>query len=71
MRTEELTAKALGRGIDRYELAIAVAKRSVELDNGKPSKLNVDIRTKKSADIALLELAEGLITIKGFVPIEK
>ena len=68
MKVEELTAKALARGIDRYELAIAVAKRSEELSNGAASKLNVDLKTTKPADLALMELAEGLVVIKGFTP---
>lgn len=68
MRLEELTAKALDTaGIDRYQLALAVAKRSDELHNGAPSKLNIDPKTIKSADLALMEIAEGLVSVKGFV----
>ncbi len=68
MRTEELTAKALEvANIDPYQLAIAVAKRSEELLNGAKSKLNVDLKTMKAADLALMELAEGVVTIKEFV----
>ena len=68
MRTEELTAKALQTAnIDPYQLAIAVAKRSEDLLNGAKSKLNVDLKTMKAADLALMELAEGVVTIKGFV----
>ena len=68
MRLEQLTAKALETAnIDRYQLAIAVAKRSEELLNGATTKLNVDVKKAKTADIALMEIAEGLITIKGFV----
>ena len=68
MRTEELTAKALQRAnIDPYQLAIAVAKRSEDLLNGAKSKLNVDLKTMKASDLALMELAEGVVTIKGFV----
>jgi len=68
MRTEELTAKALEiANIDPYQLAIAVAKRSEELLNGAKSKLNVDLKNMKAADLALMELAEGVVTIKGFV----
>ncbi len=68
MRTEELTAKALQTAnIDPYQLAIAVAKRSEQLLNGAKSKLNVDLKTMKAADLALMELAEGVVTIKGFV----
>ena len=68
MRTEELTAKALEiANIDPYQLAIAVAKRSEELLNGAKSKLNVDLKSIKAADLALMEIAEGVVTIKGFV----
>jgi DNA-directed RNA polymerase subunit omega len=68
MRLEELTAKALETAnIDRYQLALAVAKRSDELLNGAQSKLNVDIKSVKAADLALMEIAEGLVTVKGFV----
>ncbi len=68
MRTEELTAKALEvANIDPYQLAIAVAKRSEELLNGAKSKLNVDLKTMKAADLALMELAEGVVIIKEFV----
>ncbi len=68
MRLEQLTAKALETAnIDRYQLAIAVAKRSEELLNGASSKLNVDVKKVKTADIALMEIAEGLVSVKGFV----
>lgn len=68
MRTEELTAKALETAnIDPYQLAIAVAKRSEDLLNGAKSKLNVDLKTIKAADLALMEIAEGVVSIKGFV----
>jgi DNA-directed RNA polymerase subunit omega len=72
MKTEELTAKVLqdNPNMDNYQLAIAVAKRSDELLNGATSKLNVDPKSIKAADLALMEIAEGLITIKGFIDIE-
>lgn len=68
MRLEQLTAKALETAnIDRYQLALAVAKRSEQLQNGASTKLNVDMKKAKPADVALMEIAEGHITIKGFV----
>jgi len=72
MKTEELTAKVLqdNPNMDNYQLAIAVAKRSDELLNGATSKLNVDPKSIKAADLALMEIAQGLITIKGFIDIE-
>lgn len=67
MRLEEITAKALdSTGVDRYQLAIAVAQRAKELENGAQSRLNLDLKTVKSADLALMEIAEGLVTVKGF-----
>ena len=73
MKTEELTAKILqdNPNMDNYQLAIAVAKRSDELLNGTPSKLNIDPKSIKAADLALMEIAEGLVTIKGFIDIEE
>jgi DNA-directed RNA polymerase subunit omega len=68
MRLEKLTAKALETAnIDRYQLAIAVAKRSEQLQSGASTKLNVDLKKMKAADVALMEIAEGHITIKGFI----
>ncbi|MCD6173543.1 MAG: DNA-directed RNA polymerase subunit omega [Sulfurimonas sp.] len=73
MKIEELTAKILTENpnMDNYQLAIAVAKRTDELLNGSPSKLNIDPKSVKAADLALMELAEGLVRVKGFVDIEK
>ena len=69
MKVEELTAKILDSNpnIDRYQLALAVAARCDELENGAASKLSVSVKTIKSSDLALMEIAEGLISIKGFV----
>ena len=73
MKIEELTAKVLKENplMDRYQLAIAVAKRCDELSNGATSKLNIDPKSVKPADLALMEIAEGLVVVKGFVDIEK
>lgn len=73
MKVEELTAKVLENNpnMDRYQLALAVAKRCDQLENGATSKLNVNTSAIKSADLALMEIAEGLIVVKGFVDIEK
>ncbi len=69
MKVEELTAKVLQNNpnMDRYQLALAVAKRCDELLNGAKSKLNIDPKSIKAADLALMEIAEGLIVVKGFV----
>lgn len=73
MRVEELTAKVLENNplMDRYQLSLAVSKRCDQLLNGATSKLNIDPKSVKAADLALMEIAEGLITVKGFVDIEK
>jgi len=73
MKIEELTAKVLEENptLDRYKLAIAVSQRCDELENGAVSKLNVNTSRIKSADLALMEIAEGLVTIKGFTDQEK
>ena len=73
MKVEELTAKILNENpnMDNYQLALAVAKRCDELENGATSKLNIDPNSIKSADLALMEIAEGLVIVKGFVDIEK
>jgi DNA-directed RNA polymerase subunit omega len=66
---EELTAKVLENNpeMDRYQLSIAVAARADELANGATSKLSVSIRDIKPTDLALMEIAEGLVSVKGFV----
>lgn len=72
MKTEELTAKILNDNpsMDNYQLALAVAKRMDQLLNGATSKLNIDPKSIKPADLALMEIAEGLVRIKGFVDLE-
>lgn len=72
MKVEELTAKVLENNpsMDRYQLALAVAKRSDELLNGASSKLNINPKSVKAADLALMEIAEGLVNVKGFVDAE-
>jgi len=64
MRIEKINAKALERvNYDRYLLSQAVSKRVNELLNGaKPL-----IETKKNmqlTEIAIMEIAEGLIKVK-------
>ena len=68
MKVEELTAKVLENNpsMDRYQLALAVSKRSDELLNGATSKLNINQKSVKAADLALMEIAEGRISINGF-----
>jgi len=68
MKTEELTAKILNENpnVDNYVIALAVAARCDELENGATSKLNIDLNSIKAADLALMEIAQGLVSIKGF-----
>lgn len=73
MKVEELTAKVLDNNplMDRYQLALAVAKRCDQLENGAASKLSINTNMMKAADLALMEIAEGLVVVQGFVDIEK
>lgn len=73
MKVEELTAKVLQENpnMDRYQLALAVAKRCDELENGATSKLSINTNAIKSADLALMEIAEGLVVVQGFVNAKK
>lgn len=68
MRLEEINAKALKMvKDDRYILAMAVAKRAKELEKGATSVLNIDPKAYKSADFALMEIAEGAVKVEGLV----
>ena len=73
MKTEELTAKILKENpnIDNYQLAMAVAARTDEILNGASSQLNINLNSIKAADLALMEIAEGLVVIKGFADLKK
>lgn len=68
MKVEQLTAKILENNpnMDRYQLALAVAKRADQLLNGAKSKISVNAKNMKPADLALMELAEGLVVVDGF-----
>ena len=68
MRIEEILAKALEKvGNDRYVLALAVGQRADELSNGaKPLLENGILKNMKYTDIAIHEIAKGLLVIDGF-----
>ncbi|MDX9743688.1 MAG: DNA-directed RNA polymerase subunit omega [Arcobacteraceae bacterium] len=68
MRIEEILAKALERvGNDRYMLALAVGQRADELSNGAKPLLDSNmLRNMKYTDIAIHEIAKGLLVIDGF-----
>lgn len=64
-RLEEIAALALKNlGNDRYKLSLVVAKRAEELANGALPLVEVDKKTLKFADIALLEIAENKISLE-------
>ena len=64
MRLEEINAKALEKvDYDRYLLSVAVAKRVKELSNGAKPLVAVKKNTQPT-EIAIREIAEGLIEVK-------
>lgn len=67
-RIEEIAAKALKRmGDDRYHLALLVAKRAEQLADGAVPLVEPLKDKMKFADLALYEIAEGKITLEGFI----
>jgi DNA-directed RNA polymerase subunit omega len=66
MRLEQVTADALEKvGFDKYLLTEGVAKRSKEIANGAKPLVDMDPKKFKHTDIALKEIAEGLIEVKS------
>jgi len=66
MKIEKLTALALERvDFDRYLLAACVGKRAEEIANGASPLVNMDPKTEKFTNIALVEIAEGKIIISN------
>ena len=64
MRTEVLTARALEKvNHDKYLLANAVGKRAEAISNGATPKVDIDVKTMKATDIALMEIAEGKLIV--------
>ena len=68
MRIEEILSQALSKvGNDRYMLSIAVGQRADDLSKGaKPLLENSEIKNMKYTDIAIKEIAGGLLQIDGF-----
>ena len=68
MRIEEILSQALKRvGNDRYILAVAVGQRADDLSKGaKPLLDNSILKNMKYTDIAINEIAKGLLNIEGF-----
>ena len=68
IRLEERISKALKQvDNDRYILAIAVGQRADELSKGAQPLLEVNTQKMKYTDIAIDEIASGLLRIEGFV----
>nr|MBP3724461.1 DNA-directed RNA polymerase subunit omega [Campylobacter sp.] len=65
MRSEEIITKALAQvGDDRYKLTLMVAKRAEQLSSGAQPLIENTSKMKYS-DIAIMEIAEGKITLDG------
>jgi len=68
MRLEEIIAQALKRvNNDRYILSLAVGQRADELSHGAKPLLEEDTKNMKYTDIAINEIAQGLLEIEGLV----
>jgi len=67
MRIEEIVSEALDKvGNDRYILSIAVGQRADELSKGaKPLLSRSQIQDLKYTDIAIKEIASGILQIDG------
>jgi DNA-directed RNA polymerase subunit omega len=67
MRLEEILAKALEKvNNDRYMLAVAVGQRADELSKGaKPLLESIETKNMKYTDIAIKEIASGLLKINS------
>lgn len=71
MRTEQITAKALPAvNNDRYKLVLLVSKRVEQLSNGAEPLVKADKSKDKLTDIALLEIAEGKVTLGSITELE-
>jgi DNA-directed RNA polymerase subunit omega len=65
MRIEQVNAKALERvNYDRYLLSQAVSKRVNELLNGAKPLIDLPKKNMQLTEIAIMEIAEGLIKVK-------
>ena len=68
MRLEERMTQALKQvNNDRYILAIAVGQRADELSKGAKPLLEQNTQNMKYTDIAIDEIANGLLKIEGLV----
>ncbi len=68
LRLEERMAKALEKvNNDRYILSVAVGQRADELSKGAKPLLEQNTQNMKYTDIAIDEIANGLLVIEGLV----
>ena len=69
MRIEEILSKALEKvGNDRYILSVAVGQRADELSKGAKPLISGNVLTQmKYTDIAINEIAQGVLCVEGFV----
>jgi len=67
MRLEEILAQALEKvNNDRYILSVAVGQRADELSKGAKPLLESDqTKNMKYTDIAIKEIASGILVIDG------
>ncbi len=68
MRLEERMSQALKKvNNDRYILSIAVGQRADELSKGAKPLLDKNTQNMKYTDIAIDEIASGVLKIEGLV----
>lgn len=68
MRIEEKVSKALKRlNNDRYILSIAVGQRADELSKGAKPLIENNTLEMKYTDIAIEEIASGVLNVEGFL----
>ncbi|RXJ60641.1 DNA-directed RNA polymerase subunit omega [Candidatus Marinarcus aquaticus] len=68
MRLEERMSRALERvNNDRYILSLAVGQRADELSKGAKPLLEKNTQNMKYTDIAIDEIANGLLVIDSLV----
>lgn len=68
VRLETMMAQALKRvNNDRYKLSIAISQRANDLSNGAKPLIEANMKRSKFSDIAIEELAKGLLVIEDVV----
>ena len=68
MRLEKVIARALeNMEDDHYKLSIVIAKRAKEFANGAKPLIDMDLNKNKFTDVALHEIANGVLKIDKLV----